>query len=105
MVCHDCCCGTTRKHPGVDHEGLRAELPALADDEVRVQVVDCLGECERSNVVLVRDLRRPRAERDAWFGDLLDGDDVRDLAGWVSGACGSVPATLAHKAFERRRPG
>ncbi|MFY1632080.1 hypothetical protein ACN27F_02145 [Solwaraspora sp. WMMB335] len=50
-VCRGCCCGTSRKHPDVDHDG---QLRALRASGARVRVVDCLNTCERSNVVVVQ---------------------------------------------------
>ena len=46
MMCHDCCCGTRRKHPGVDHQALREQLHACASDTLRVRTVECLDECD-----------------------------------------------------------
>ncbi|MFY0405488.1 (2Fe-2S) ferredoxin domain-containing protein [Solicola sp. PLA-1-18] len=103
-VCHDCCCGTTRKHPGVDHEAHRAALLATADDRVRVRVVDCLGVCERSNVVLVRDLRRRRSDRDTWLGEVVRPEQVDALVGWVEGRCGPLPRALRANVFRHRPP-
>lgn len=79
VVCRDCCCGTERKHPGVDHDGLLRRLEDGVPDDVRVRVVKCLDECARSNVVVVRDLRGGGRPRDAWFGDVLDETAVDDL--------------------------
>ena len=70
MVCRGCCCGTVAKHPDVDHgaqlEALRAALPT--EVRSRLWTVDCIGSCERSNVVVVRN-----AESRRWFGDVLKG--------------------------------
>ncbi|MDQ1103912.1 hypothetical protein QE364_001105 [Nocardioides zeae] len=72
LVCHDCCCGTARKHPGVDHDDLVQHLRDTVPAGTRVRVVRCLGECERSNVVVVRDLSTPGRPRDTWHGGVLD---------------------------------
>ena len=86
------------KHPDVDHdaelESLRAALPTAVRS--RLWTVDCMGSCERSNVVVVRtgDTRR-------WFGEVLDGAVTAALAGWVaSGGGGDPPDVLAAREFQ-----
>ena len=98
MVCHDCCCGTRKKHPGTNHEAQRAALLALDAGDVRVRVVDCLDECQRSNVVLVRDHALPRRERDTWLGQVLYPSKVSALVEWV-GTGGPLPEALARHRF------
>ena len=84
-VCRDCCCGTTGKHPGVDHDGLLDRLVATAGAGARVEVSTCLLACEKSNVVVVQ----PGAEgrlaggRAVWLRAVLDTDAVDAIAGWV----------------------
>lgn len=104
MVCHDCCCGTDRKHPGVDHETVRQDLLGLDSATIRVRVVDCLDACGRSNVVLVRDHARPRRERDTWLAQIHDPAKVRAIATWVEDAHVPVPETLEEHVFEPDRP-
>jgi hypothetical protein len=80
LVCRGCCCGTD-KHPDVDHDGQLAQLEAAG---ARCHVVDCLGPCDRSNVVVVR-----RDEARWWFGEVFD---AGPLAAWVAqGAAGEPP--------------
>lgn len=98
-VCRGCCCGTIQKHPGITNaehlDRLRRALRGRAD----VRVSDCLGPCERSNVVVVSPSRQGRLDggRPAWFGFVLGEDAIDDLAGWVAAGGPGVavpPATL-----------
>jgi hypothetical protein len=97
VVCRGCCCGTEAAHPGVDHGGqvetLRAALPQHVRS--RLWTVDCIGSCERSNVVVVR-----RGEARRWFGEVLEPDVTAALAGWIAdGAVGVLPAPVAAREF------
>ena len=94
LVCRGCCCGTEEKHPRVDHhaqiEHLREAVAKL--DGARVRVTECLGPCERSNVVAVRhrDIDRPGFRvGTTWLGGLLEPEDTTQLADWL--AHGAVP--------------
>lgn len=105
LVCRDCCCGSGDKHPGVDHDALRDALLAGADDRVRVRVVDCLDECDRSNVVLVRDFTTGRRPTDTWLGGVLDDASAQAVVRWAAEG-GALPDRLADLALPRsRRPG
>jgi hypothetical protein len=53
-VCRDCCCGTSRKHPGVDHDALLDLLVTSTTGVATVDVSPCLLACEKSNVVVVQ---------------------------------------------------
>ena len=103
-LCRDCCCGSTTKHPNVDHALQRRTLETLAGGDVRVRTVDCLDVCERSNVVMVRDHAAPRRQRDTWFGGLLYRAHTAALVEWVSSGAGAVPALLAPLRFVHRVP-
>lgn len=98
-LCDDCCCGTERKHPGVDHAGIRARLAAAAESiGGRSRSVGCLDVCERSNVVVVK----TRHAGSFWVGGVLDEPIVCALESWVrQGAPLPVPATIAAHLFER----
>ena len=62
-----------------------------AEVHSRLWTVDCLGSCERSNVVVVRNGESRRS-----FGEVLDGSVTEALAGWIAaGAAGDPPTTLA----------
>ena len=98
LVCRACCCGTTEKHPDVDHDAHldRLQLAVNHAPGARLFVVDCLDKCDRSNVVVVR-AKRVRH----WFGDMLEDDAVNTLAGWLAeGAPSAVPAALAPHVFD-----
>jgi predicted metal-binding protein len=78
LVCRGCCCGTTRKHPELDHGAQLARLrEAAAAGGAKVIATDCLGPCDRSNVVV---LRGPAADGCAtvWIAQLLE-DEATDL--------------------------
>lgn len=111
LLCRDCCCGTAKKHPDVDHRAQRDEIEALDDPagrrgaRVRVRVVDCLDECDRSNVVLVRDFtwnpggRRPK---DFWLGGVLSEESTAEVVDWVREG-GPVPVSLQRHVFRGKR--
>lgn len=101
-MCDGCCCGTTRKHPGVDHAGIRNLLAAaVASTGGRSRSVACLGVCERSNVVLVR----TRQAGSFWIGEVLDEPIVVALDGWIrQGTPLPVPAEVAAHVFDRDAP-
>jgi hypothetical protein len=97
VVCRGCCCGTADKHPTVDHDrhlkALRSAMPH--DRRTKLVVADCLGHCERSNVVAIRTggVRR-------WFGEVLDDDAINTLVEWLrAGADGPLPTPLTDLEF------
>lgn len=85
-VCRGCCCGSQTKHPDLDHraqlERIREEVGAAG----RVRVSDCLGACERSNVMVVTPSAAGRlaGARPVWLGEVLDDDATDDVIAWVS---------------------
>ncbi len=84
-VCRGCCCGTTKKRPGVDHGARLERLRSLVGDSGSVRVTDCLGPCERSDVVVVNpapDARRSGA-RPVWLGLLNGRHEASAIADWV----------------------
>lgn len=99
-LCDDCCCGTERKHPGIDHAGIRDRLASgAAAVGGRSRSVRCLGVCERSNVVVVK---TPHAGT-FWVGEVLDEPLVAALQAWIlQGAPLPVPARVAEHVFDRR---
>ncbi|WP_232679243.1 SAM-dependent methyltransferase [Nocardioides sp. R-C-SC26] len=106
LLCRDCCCGTS-KHPTTDHAAQRDAVEASAGEwdgeRVRVRVVDCLDECDRSNVVLVRDFTVPgRRPKDVWLGGVLTEAATSALATWVRRG-GPVPEALAPLMFRGKR--
>jgi (2Fe-2S) ferredoxin len=88
LLCRDCCCGTRRKHPDVDHDAQEAVLreAALASGGKLVRT-RCLGVCERSNVVVVKTGRHT-----LWFGDTLSPERTGRIARLVR----EGPTDLTH---------
>ena len=107
LLCRGCCCGTTSKHPRVDHDGQQDALAAAAEQApgVELRVVDCLDECDRSNVAVLRRPAAKRAERDTWLGGLLTERATAELAAWLSdGATGPLPPAVAGLRFRHVPP-
>lgn len=95
LICRSCCCGTLRKHPKTDHEGQVAAISAVA----RTRVVDCLGECAHSNVVVVRGGDGSAV----WLGGVNDTALTDAVCGWLAaGATQPPPPILESKVFIRR---
>jgi hypothetical protein len=103
-VCRDCCCGTERKHPGVDHDGLLARLQVGTRGSARVLRSACLLACDESNVVVVTPSVEGRrvGGRPVWVRAVLDDDAVDAITRWVAlGGPGiaDVPPQLEQQAF------
>jgi predicted metal-binding protein len=103
-VCRGCCCGTARKHPDVDHdaqvEALRAAVATWPGS--RVRTTECLDACDRSNVVVVRELGGRGARRTVWLGGVLSAADTEALCAHVRirGSLASLSGALAAAAFD-----
>lgn len=84
-VCRGCCCGTTTKHPGVDHRAQLERLRADTGDAGRITVSDCLDACAQSNVVVVSPSARGRAAgaRPVWVLGVLDAATEDEITAWV----------------------
>ncbi|MEU3397950.1 hypothetical protein ACVW0K_005895 [Streptomyces filamentosus] len=97
VVCRGCCCGDPRKTPGTDHAGQLDRLRAAAaasGGRLSVRTSDCLGVCERANVVVVQPSTegRRRGGRAAWIGYTLDDDCLDDILAWTeAGGPGLAP--------------
>lgn len=105
LLCRGCCCGTTAKVPRLDHLAQEDALLAVASGDVEVRVVDCLDECDRANVAVVRRPQLPRKERDLWLGGLTTARATDALAGWLrDGAAGTPPRELAGRVFRHLPP-
>jgi hypothetical protein len=104
LLCRDCCCGTQRKHPEVDHAAQEEALEeALASaGGARLLVTRCLDACEHSNVVVVRH-RAPEGTATTWLGEVLSRKRTQALCEWLAagGPRGGtpLPPTLAAAAF------
>jgi hypothetical protein len=107
LLCRGCCCGTHAKHPRIDHE---AQADALDDaarthPDVELRVVDCLDECDRSNVAVIRRMAEPVKTRDTWLGGLLTDRATDALAEWLRRGGGDpLPDQLAGLRFRHRPP-
>ena len=84
-VCRDCCCGTARKHPDVDHDELLDRLVDATEGVASVDVTSCLLACEKSNVVVVQPgvTGRRAGVRPVWLREVLDVRAVDEIARWV----------------------
>jgi predicted metal-binding protein len=102
LLCRGCCCGTTAKVPRLDHE---AQEDALKGSGVEVRVVDCLDECDRANVAVLRRPGLPRRERDLWLGGLTTERATDALVAWLDeGATGTPPRELRGRVFRHVAP-
>jgi (2Fe-2S) ferredoxin len=83
-VCRGCCCGTTKKHPRIDHADLHERLRRAIAGTANLRVTDCLGFCQRSNVIVVSPARHARRfGRPTWFGYVLDSGVIAHIGDWV----------------------
>jgi predicted metal-binding protein len=100
-LCRDCCCGTERKHPDVDHAGQESALrAAAAESGGRVIRTRCLGVCEHSNVVVVK-----AAQTTYWFGGVLSAEQTSAVTAFVrSGGLAPAPTRLSFNVVARRDP-
>jgi hypothetical protein len=98
LICRGQNCGSTSKHPRVDHEAQLDALSLAAGAGV-AQVTACTSQCHDSNVVVLcrHDGRRP--ER-LWFAQVNDRATIYALAEWISdGAPDPVPPDLLGRLF------
>lgn len=106
--CRSCCCGSTTKHPDVDHDSHAEQIHAAvrAGGVGRSRVAKCLDECERSNVVLVRRAAGTgEADDYIWLGPVNDDADLAVLTDWLrAGARGPLPEALQRLRFTKRPP-
>lgn len=106
MVCRDCCCGSPRKHPDVDHGRQLAEVNAsvAAWGRGEVRVTRCMGQCSDSNVIQVkRQIIGPDGggrRETLWLGRILDLEVTKSLTSWLSLGCpGDPPEVLVPHLF------
>ncbi|SFM59929.1 hypothetical protein SAMN05216207_1001266 [Pseudonocardia ammonioxydans] len=103
-VCRGCCCGSGRKHPGVDHAALLERLTTGTDGHARLRTSDCLGPCTDSDVVVVGPVPSARraGARPVWLRRVLDATAADAVAGWVRAGGPGVaerPAALDEHVF------
>jgi predicted metal-binding protein len=98
LLCRDCCCGTERKHPDVDHTAQEhAFRAAAAESGGRVIRTRCLGVCERSNVVVVKNARNTY-----WFGGVLAAEQTSAITRFIrSGGTTCAPIELSFNVVPR----
>ncbi|MEU7824786.1 (2Fe-2S) ferredoxin domain-containing protein [Catellatospora sp. NPDC049133] len=84
VLCRGCCCGTTDKHPDTDHRQQVDQLSAAAG--VDLAVTGCLGNCERSNTIVVLPSPAGRAAggRVTWLGRILDATLTQAVVDWIA---------------------
>ncbi|MGI8589639.1 MAG: hypothetical protein ACR2M5_01395 [Nakamurella sp.] len=107
-VCRDCCCGTTSKHPDVDHDGQLRALPTGIEGAGQVKVSKCLDACERSNVVVVTPspAGRRAGARPVWLEGVLDEEATAQVVQWATAGGPGVsdpPGLLDLQAFTPSR--
>ena len=94
LLCHGCCCGSPWKNPEIDHVEQVMAISAVA----RTRVVDCVGECSQSIVVIVR----PGDGSSIWFGGIDTPALTSVLSEWLdAGAPRPMPPVLRSKVFIR----
>jgi hypothetical protein len=96
-VCRGCCCGTIRKHPGINHARQLDQLRQGVAGMGQIRISDCLDACERSNVAVIAPSAAGRAAgaRPVWLEYVLDDDIISDIAAWVrDGGPGIAEAPL-----------
>ena len=91
-VCRDCCCGSVRKVPALDHDEQIRRLAEVAD----VRVTECLDVCDQANVLIVQPTPEGRAAggRPVWLALVNDESATADVAEWVR-AGASRPGSVA----------
>ena len=99
LVCRGCCCGT---QDGPDHEQhLVAITAATIEAAGRVKITNCIGRCDRKNVVVVRS-RPPSGRWTARYFSAVDDREVEALCSWFSSGPleRSEPAELTAVRFD-----
>ena len=107
LICRACCCGTESKHPRTDHLAQETALAKAAAENgsAEVRVVDCLDECDRSNVAVLRKPHAKGKDRDTWLGGLLTERATGELAQWLAdGGEAPLPPGVAGLRFRHVPP-
>jgi (2Fe-2S) ferredoxin len=98
--CRGCCCGTSKKHPGVDSALLSKLLKEGAKEAgARYRKTDCLGPCGQGNIVVVRAAGHTR-----WFRRMDDEDATLALMDHLvdTGTVTDLPAELRRRVMAKR---
>jgi hypothetical protein len=84
-VCRDCCCGSSEKHPSVDHDAQLERLREALTPSHRVRTSLCLDVCAEANVMVVHPgpAARRRGATPVWFGLVVDDAVEADVVAWV----------------------
>ncbi|OLM10777.1 MULTISPECIES: hypothetical protein [unclassified Pseudonocardia] len=106
-ACRGCCCGSGRKHPGLDRDHHDRLLDRLTDGlagHARLRTSECLGPCADSDVLVVAPApgARRAGARPVWLRAVLDAATTDAVAAWVrAGGPGlaAVPPALAGHVF------
>lgn len=99
LVCRGCCCGT---QDGPDHAAhLESIAAATLEAGGRLKVTNCIGPCDRKNVVVVR-TRQPLSRWKAQYFSAVDDVEVDAIVAWFGAGVlqHDAPAELASVRFE-----
>ena len=94
LICRGCCCGTEEGPDPARHlDQIRQATAAVGG---RLKVTNCIGPCDRKNVVVVRS----RSEGERWMAryyGAVGQREVDSLCAWVAAdpALAEEPASLA----------
>lgn len=80
LVCRGCCCGT---QDGIDHDRHLQQLTEVTTaNGGDLRVTNCIGPCDRKNVVVVR-AREPIARWRSFYFRAVGDDEVAAIAAWL----------------------
>lgn len=99
LVCRGCCCGT---QDDVDHERHLAAITAATEmASGRLKVTNCIGPCDRKNVVVVRTRHDLGRWTSRYFG-AVTAEEVDAMCQWFASGDfgGAEPAPLTCVRFD-----
>ena len=106
LVCRGCCCGTEDGPEPARHVAQLEAAVAAAGG--RLKITNCIGPCDRKNVVVVRGRSETRRWTARYYGGVGQAE-VDSLCDWLAGdplsgpsgrfAVGPEPANLSAAAF------
>jgi hypothetical protein len=99
VICRGCCCGTTAKHPGIDHPAQVARLAAIPAGQAALTISACLGRCDDGNniVVIPSPAGRANGATTVWLGQMLGHELTEAVAAWAAAGgpgIATMPAVL-----------